>query len=95
MTHPGSHSLSAIVVMVERGQAFRREAACGAEGQGWLGWGERSWGTFAEGWERVNDVRTEARPPASDFPAALPLPGWGRRSPQLAQDTGGDKACHS
>lgn len=39
MTHTGTHSISAIVVMVERGQAFRRETACGAEGQGWLGWG--------------------------------------------------------
>ena len=37
---PRSHSLSAIVVMVVEGQA-RREAASGAEGQGWLGVGGR------------------------------------------------------
>lgn len=31
---PRSHSFCAIVVMVVEGQAFRREAACGAEGHG-------------------------------------------------------------
>lgn len=31
---PRSHSLPAIVVMVVEEQAFGREAACGAEGQG-------------------------------------------------------------
>lgn len=61
-----------------------------------LAWvGVSSCRTFAEGWERVDDCAHTNEPPTSDFPVALPLPGWSRSSSPLAQDTGGDMACHS
>ena len=61
-----------------------------------LAWvGVSSCGTFAEGWEQVDDCAHTNEPPTSDIPVAFPLPGWSRSSSPLAQDTGGDMACHS
>ena len=59
-----------------------------------LAWvGVSSCRTFAKGWEWVDDCAHASKPRSSDFPVALPLPGWSRSS-QLAQDTSGDTACH-